>query len=186
VAKVKPIFKKGDECEMGDYRSISLLPIVSKFIEKAICDQLAFYLETNNLLNGRQYGFRKPKSTKLALIDIFNDCIDAMEAGETVIGTLADLSKAFDCVDAAIPFQKLVALGIKDAALEWIISYMSGRCQATKFEFETKTKVMSVLSTKKLITIGVPSHRRDEPQFTNFLHHFHSTRSTRWPDGIGD
>lgn len=44
VTKVRPAFKKGEEWEVGNYRLILLLPTVSKFIKKAICDQLVCYL----------------------------------------------------------------------------------------------------------------------------------------------
>lgn len=56
------------------------------------CDKLCAYLEDNNLLVGRQYGFRK-KSTKLALIDFENECMDAVDAGEMIWSCCDDFSK---------------------------------------------------------------------------------------------
>lgn len=101
------------------YRTILLFPTIFRFIKKAICDPIVSYLE----VCGWQYGFRKLIPTKLALIDLFNAFVDAMEAIETVIGKFADLSKALNCVDAiTILFQKLTALGIKNIDLDWIIS----------------------------------------------------------------
>lgn len=106
----------------GNYRPILLFPTIFRFIKKAICDPIVSYLEINNHL--WQYGFRKLIPTKLALIDLFNAFVDAMEAIETVIGRFADLSKALNCVDAiTILFQKLTVLGIKNIDLDWIISW---------------------------------------------------------------
>jgi len=156
IAKVRPLFKKGSEGEVCNYRPISLLPVVSKLIEKVACDQLTHYLEANNLLCGRQYGFRKKKSTKLALIDFVNDCIEAMDAGETVLGCFTDLSKAFDCVDPNLLLQKLAKLGIRATVLGWIKSYLSNRMQITEVLHETKFKIKSVLSRPKNIPCGVP------------------------------
>ena len=48
IAKVVPIFKKGDNTLMNNYRPISLLPVISKVIEKIICTQLSTYFENNN------------------------------------------------------------------------------------------------------------------------------------------
>ena len=42
-AKVTPIFKAGDRSEVGNYRPISILPIVSKIMERAVHDQLYVY-----------------------------------------------------------------------------------------------------------------------------------------------
>ena len=38
-----PIFKSGDKSDVGNYRPISVLPIVSKIIERAVHDQLYMY-----------------------------------------------------------------------------------------------------------------------------------------------
>ena len=49
IAKVVPIFKKGDDTLPNNYRQISLLPVISKVIEKIICNQLFSYFENNTL-----------------------------------------------------------------------------------------------------------------------------------------
>lgn len=57
-AKVLPLFKSGSSTEIGNYRPISLLPILSKILEKVVYSQLVSYLESNNLLPDNQFGFR--------------------------------------------------------------------------------------------------------------------------------
>ena len=66
-AKVKPLFKKGSKTEPKNYRPVSLLPIISKIIEKIIHDQTQNYLDNSNLLCRYQSGFRKNYSTDLCL-----------------------------------------------------------------------------------------------------------------------
>ena len=39
VAKLKPIFKKGKKTDPSDYRPISLLPLISKVLERVVHDQ---------------------------------------------------------------------------------------------------------------------------------------------------
>lgn len=156
VAKIRPLFKKGDENGVCNYRPISLLPVFSKFIEKAICNQFVSYLEENNLLSGRQFGFQKKKSTKLALIDFANNCIDAVEAGETVMACFADLSKAFDCVDPEKLLTKLSLLGVKEKALNWFKSYMTDRHHFTEILQESNSKFKFIRSDRRLVTCGVP------------------------------
>ena len=56
-AKVKPLFKKGSRLDAGNYRPVSILPIVSKILERAVYNQLVGYLDKNNLLYENQSGF---------------------------------------------------------------------------------------------------------------------------------
>ena len=45
IAKVTPVYKKGNENTFCNYRPISLLPSISKVFEKVICNQLTIYFE---------------------------------------------------------------------------------------------------------------------------------------------
>jgi hypothetical protein len=40
MAKVTPIYKEGDKSNCGNYRPISVLPVIAKILENLICDQL--------------------------------------------------------------------------------------------------------------------------------------------------
>ena len=65
-AKVISVFKSGDPAEPGNYRPISILPTLSKILEKAVHNSLMDFLEMENLLTSQQYGFRQKRSTKMA------------------------------------------------------------------------------------------------------------------------
>ena len=67
---VLPFFKSGDEDDVKNYRPISLLPIVSKILEKIVTIQLMEYPERNDLLSHTQHGFRPHLSTETALLKI--------------------------------------------------------------------------------------------------------------------
>ena len=58
IAKVKPIYKKETKTNPKNYRPISLLPLISKIIEKIICNQTQQFLD-KNILYKYQSGFRK-------------------------------------------------------------------------------------------------------------------------------
>ena len=65
IAKVKPLFKKSIEAK--NYRPISLLPLISKVIEKSIHDQTQDYLQRSELLYSYQSGFRANHSKETCL-----------------------------------------------------------------------------------------------------------------------
>ena len=48
-AKVTPIFKSGDKINVSNYRPISVLPIISKIIERTVHNQLYTYLCSRNI-----------------------------------------------------------------------------------------------------------------------------------------
>ena len=68
IAKVIPIHKKGDATVFNNYRPISLIPAISKVLEKIIYDQLSCYLNDSKLLINNQYGFRSMHSTEYAAL----------------------------------------------------------------------------------------------------------------------
>ena len=70
IAKVKPLYKKGDNFCLNNYRPISLLPTISKIFERVMFTQLYSYLNAHNLLSEQQYGFRSQHSTELACVKL--------------------------------------------------------------------------------------------------------------------
>jgi len=129
LAKVIPIYKNGDKNLMSNYRPISLLPIISKIMEKLLLKRLQSYLAKINFFSKSQYGFRKNCSTELALLDIVNNVMQNMEAKNITIGLFLDLSKAFDSINHDILLKKLNHIGIRGSLYKWFVSYLSGRSQ---------------------------------------------------------
>lgn len=131
LAKVIPIYKKGERHLPSNYRPISLLSIFSKLLEKVMHKRLYSYLQGNNILYRYQFGFRKNHSTALALIDVVDSMYRHLDNNETVIGLYLDLQKAFDTVNHKILLQKLNNYGIRGIVLDWFKSYLSRRNQFT-------------------------------------------------------
>ena len=82
LAKVTPVFKKGDSNLINNYRPISLLPVISKVLEKIIANQLSKYFEDNKLFHDNQYGFRTGLSTEYATIELTDRIISNMDRNE--------------------------------------------------------------------------------------------------------
>ena len=84
-AKVIPIHKNGDATVFNNYRPISLLPAISKVLEKRIYDQLSCYLNDSKLLFNNQYGFRSLHSTEYAALESIDRIITQMDKDELPI-----------------------------------------------------------------------------------------------------
>ena len=98
IALVTPIYKEknSDPHEFHNYRPISLLPAMSKILEKVVHEQLYEYMTDNKLFNNSQYGFRTNHSTEYAAIEFIDRTLNDMEKGLIPFSIFLDLSKAFD------------------------------------------------------------------------------------------
>jgi len=147
-AKVTPIHKEGDKSDVSNYRPISVLPVVSKIIERAVHNQLYSFLTENNILNPCQSGFRSGHSTTTTLLDVSDCILNNMNQGKITGALFLDLKKAFDTVNHSLLIEKLQSYGISGNQLKWFISYLSDRTQSVN--------VNSTVSDCKLIDIGIP------------------------------
>ena len=70
IAKVIPVHKNGSTEDVNNYRPISLLPTLSKIMEKLVASRLTTYLELHSILYPKQFGFRSGFSTTHSLTSI--------------------------------------------------------------------------------------------------------------------
>lgn len=143
-----PIYKAGDKTVVSNYRPISLLPSISKILEKLINKRLKHYLETHKLLSGNQFGFREKISTADALHKLTSYVVENMDRGQKSLGIFLDLAKAFDTVSIPILLNKLETLGIRGIPLQLFQDYLTNRKQVIK--------IGNSESHEQNVTFGVP------------------------------
>lgn len=146
--KVVPLFKSGQRCNPGNYRPITVLPTVSKILEKAVHIQVYNYLLEHKILTPRQFGFRPQLSTEIAITHFTDSVLDSMDKGRVTGAVFLDLSKAFDTIDHMSLLQKLTNVGFTSSAVDWFKSYLSQRTQVTF--------VGDASSSAKHVPVGVP------------------------------
>ena len=83
-AKVKPLFKSGDKDDINNYRPISILPTVSKLIEKWVDVNFSLFLNNFSLLHKSQSGFHAKHSTESAMILMVDSWLKALNSGKLV------------------------------------------------------------------------------------------------------
>ncbi len=145
-ALVVPILKHGDAADVSNYRPISLLPILSKVLEKTVSTQLVHYLEANKLLSKNQHGFRPKLSTATALTVVTDEIFKNMDSKKVSLLSLCDLSKAFDSVNHNILLEKLQNTAVDKF---WFDDYIKGRTQSVRLN--------NTVSSKTTTRYGVPS-----------------------------
>ena len=86
--------------EVNNYQSISILPVLSKALEKYVNDCcLSDSLHNFKLLHKTQSGFRAGHSCETVLIHMIDPWLHAIDNGQMIGVVLVDFKKAFDLVD---------------------------------------------------------------------------------------
>ena len=103
------LFKGGDRTDCNNYRPVTVLPTISKILERAVHQQPYGFLSANEFLTLNPFGFRPKRSTVTALAH-FTDNILVLLA------------------------EKLKTIGASSQVVKWFVSYLESRYQVTSVE----------------------------------------------------
>ena len=112
-------YKAEENNVFSNYRPISLLPQISKILEKMFNVRLMKFISDNNVLFSKE----------MAVNEMIEKIANSIENKKYCIGIFIDLKKAFDTLDLDILINKLEFYGIRGIASDWIKSYLSSRKQ---------------------------------------------------------
>jgi len=125
-------------------------------MERLITNRLAYYLESQNLLNPVQSGFRKNRSTIDHLVRLTDHINKTINTGDYTVATFIDFSNAFDMVWKQGLLHKLQKLGIGGNMLNFINDFLTDR--------SIRVKVGSTLSEEFKLDNGSPLDSAIIPQ----------------------
>lgn len=132
---IDPLLKKLnlDSENKKNYRPVNNLVFLSKLIERIVLSRIDDHLNSNNLQNYLQFGYKKHHSTETMLLGIVDELLEAFDDNKFIVMMFLDLSAAFDTID----IQKLLnilkfEIGIDGVALKWCESFLTNRTQRVK------------------------------------------------------
>lgn len=134
IAKVTPLPKNSREPFAGpNSRPVSILPILSKLMEKIICKQIQCYFEENSINSECQHAYKVGYSTSTALTSLTDNWLKCIDMKLMVGAVLLDFSAAFDIISHELLLRKLSAYNFEDTAIKFMNSYLVNRQQCVLF-----------------------------------------------------
>ena len=128
-SNIVPIPKEANKSEVRYYRPISLLPIISKILERHIHSLLFNHLSSHNTLSANQFGFRPGRSTITPLLIAVHKWHLALEKRQQIGCVFFDLRKAFDSVPHQALLNRLFSLNLPSHLFRWLSHYLNSRLQ---------------------------------------------------------
>ena len=145
-ANVTPVHKKEKKELATNYRPISLLSVISKVLERCVCDR--FYDHVRGMINDAQHGFLNGRSCVTQLLTTLHRIGQLLDNNIQTDVIFLDFAKAIDSVDHNILLTKLSRYGISGNLYSWFSSYLRGRKQ--------RVVVEGIASEWSPVTSGVP------------------------------
>ena len=131
IAKLIPVHKgkKLPTNLPSSFRPVSLLPTVSKLVERVVAKQIMSYMIRSKQLNISQHAYRSNHGTSSAICQLLENLYEATDSNQIATILAVDQSAAFDTVKHEYLIKKLGKYNCGENTLKWITSYLSFRSQ---------------------------------------------------------
>ena len=127
-----PQAKKDNKELANNYRPISLLPLISKEIERCVFNKLFPYIAEH--INSLQHGFMNHRSCVTQLLSVLHSIGQNIDKNIQTDVLYLDLAKAFELVDHEALLKKLSSYGVTGPLLNWFNNYLLERHQRVYVE----------------------------------------------------
>ena len=149
TAIVIPIVKPDQPEDVpSSYRPIALTSHVGKTLEALVSNRLNKYLETNNILNKNQAGFRNKRQALEMIAKLEMEVREAQNTKQEVISAFIDISKAFDQCSREIVLKHLKEAKVTGQMYNYVQNFLKDRV--------FKVKVGNELSDALIQENGIP------------------------------
>ena len=106
IAKVLPVYKNGAKNEFNNYRPISLLPQLSKILEKLFDLRMDKFINRHNILHDSQFGLKAGRSPSMAFLSLIENTSTSLDDHMHAVGVFMDIKKVFYTIDHDILLKK--------------------------------------------------------------------------------
>lgn len=136
-----------DYSKPENFRPISLLPSISKVIERVIRARLLDFTTEHNIIIPEQFGFRAQHSTSHQLLRVVEFLSANLNDSNPAAAVFLDVAKAFDKVWHTGLIYKMLQIGFNPRLIRLIHSYLSRRLFCVR--------INNTLSTLRRILAGI-------------------------------
>ena len=143
---VSPLHKDGPRTQIENYRPISILPKLSRILERILFNFI--YPKVRNSITKNQHGFMTKRSTVTQMILYLDKVYRNIDSNVPSLAAYFDVRKAFDSVPHHLLLQKLVKFGFCPDFIRLFSSYLDERSQCVKLN--------NTFSSKITVSSGVP------------------------------
>lgn len=132
-ARVIPLPKRNNPACFNDLRPISVLPTMSKILEKIIYGQIREHTDDHKIISMHQSGFKPRHSCATALTKITDDIFDAWDKSRLTVLILFDYSRAFDTLNHELLLAIFHYIGLSEASVQLLSSFLVNRHQRVEY-----------------------------------------------------
>lgn len=143
----------------NNYRPISVLPALSKILERLLLDRLTQHIDKNKIIPQEQFGFRQGHDTTMQLLRLTEYIKTAFTWKQTATALFLDIEKAFDRVWHNGLIYKLIMTDVPTYLTKTMTSFIKNRT--------FQIKINNTLSTTRTVKAGVPQGSALSPTLYN-------------------
>ena len=160
-ACIRPIPKIPSPRQPADFRPISVTPILTRLMERAIVRSFlypAFQKPPPHLSFSDQFAFRPTGSTTAAIISLLHTVTSMLQTNPFVIVICLDFSKAFDTVRHSTLLTKMAELDLPIPVYNWLVSFFGGHTHRTVYDGNVSTTMSISASIVQGSSLGPASY----------------------------
>ncbi|KAK2703910.1 hypothetical protein QYM36_017731, partial [Artemia franciscana] len=102
-----------DKSKLGNYRTITLIPVLGKVYERLAKQRMNQVIELNRGLKNIQCGFRRNRNTQDVMVMFMNDAVYALENKKVLLVAFLDVVSAFESIVQRHILEAIMATAVK-------------------------------------------------------------------------
>lgn len=122
---ISPIFKKGNDKLIENYRPITVLPVFARLIHKIVNTRLLDYIEKHSILSPNQMGFQREKGTHDNVAFLQETILDYNRKNKSMHIVCIDIIQAYNRVCHKTLLKILKSLHLPQDFIDYIEKYLS-------------------------------------------------------------